>query len=76
MQKSPNNVKRCRKEIYLRLLYIIHTILYANCAYNSSRKKLNEVKWKMSNNLFENEVISKSGIDNSRLKRKPTSEKG
>lgn len=29
----------------------------------------------MSNNLFENEVISKSGIDNSRLKRKPTSEK-
>lgn len=29
----------------------------------------------MSNNLFENEVISKKGIDNSRLKRKPTSEK-
>lgn len=49
-------------------MQIAHTI--------HQEKKLNEVKWKMSNNLFENEVISKSGIDNSRLKRKPTSEKG
>lgn len=70
-KKSKTVVKRWKRNIS-EALYIV---LYANCAYNSSRKKLNEVKWKMSNNLFENEVISKSGIDNSRLKRKPTSEK-
>lgn len=71
-KKSKTVVKRWKRNIS-EALYIV---LYANCAYNSSRNKLNEVKWKMSNNLFENEVISKSGIDNSRLKRKPTSEKG
>lgn len=55
-KKKPKTVvKRWKRYISEAL----HIVLYANCAYNSLRKKLNEVKWKMSNNLFENEVISK-----------------
>lgn len=72
-KKKPKTVvKRWKRNISEAL----HIVLYANWAYNSSRNKLNEVKWKMSNNLFENEVISKSGIDNSRLKRSQLQKKG
>lgn len=38
MQKSPNNVKRCRKEIYLKLLYIIHTV-YMQIAHTIHQEK-------------------------------------